>query len=95
MNGENPLKGYWLGRQYLRGTPPNAPCLEPEKSGYNGRSWYSSRMASPDGQIKTLNLFSEWMVGLAGNHSCTGIGIRRGKKFVADGLQAQTCLPVD
>ena len=50
-------------------------------------------MASLNEQ-KTFNL-SEWTVGIAGNQSCTGIGESRGKKFVADGLQAQTCLPVD
>ena len=42
--GKNPV-GYRFGRRYDTGMPPNASCLEPEKSGYNGRSWYSSRMA--------------------------------------------------
>ena len=31
----------------------------------------------------------------AGNQSCTGVGVSRGKKSVVDGLWAQTCLPVD
>ena len=32
---------------------------------------------------------------VAGNQSCTGFGESWDKKFVTDGLWAQTCLPVD
>ena len=32
---------------------------------------------------------------VAGSQPCTGICESWGKKFAADGLQAQTCLPVD
>ena len=40
------LRDNGLAAVMPEGMPPNAPCLEPEKSGYNGRSWYSSRMAA-------------------------------------------------
>ena len=45
LYGKNPV-GYRLGHRYDAGMPPNVSCLEPEKSGYNGRNWYSSRMAT-------------------------------------------------
>ena len=42
--GKNP-GGYLPGSRYDKGMPTNASCLEPEKSGYNGRRRLSSRMA--------------------------------------------------
>ena len=42
--GKNP-EGYPPGSGYDTGMPNNASCLEPEKSGYNGRRRLSSRMA--------------------------------------------------